>query len=128
MIANSPWSPQPVPKVTTLHSKPQHYLPQATPIIPNYPARTTGSKGYLLAQGGNTQNNGNASQTNTAASFIALYGDCPAISGSSFVFMSEVTTVATMAAVSQFFNPADSTLKADATGQQRLIMLNLPNT
>jgi hypothetical protein len=65
---------------------------------------------------------------NDAASFIALYGDCPNISGSNFVYMSEVTTVATMAAVSQFFNPADLTLKADATGQQRLTMLNLPNT
>ena len=48
--------------------------------------------------------------------------------------MSEVTTVATMAAVQQFFNPAadsngnNDTLRADATGQQRLIMLNLPNT
>jgi hypothetical protein len=42
--------------------------------------------------------------------------------------MSEVTTVATMAAVQQFFNPADHTLRADATGQQRLVMLNLPNT
>src|SRR5882757_6653859 len=42
--------------------------------------------------------------------------------------MSEVTTVATMATVSQFFNPADHTLRADATGQQRLVMLNLPNT
>jgi hypothetical protein len=30
--------------------------------------------------------------------------------------------------VSQFFNPADDTLKADSTGQQRLVMLNLPNT
>jgi len=33
-----------------------------------------------------------------------------------------------MATVSQFFNPADETIKADSTGQQRLIMLNLPNT
>ncbi len=97
---------------------------------PNWSCPSTGGSPlvYVLSQGGNTQNNGNASQTNTAASFIALYGDCPAISGSSFVYMSEVTTVATMAAVSQFFNPADSTLKADATGQQRNIMLNLPNT
>src|SRR5260370_13234436 len=42
--------------------------------------------------------------------------------------MSEVTTVAPMAVVQQFFNPADHTLRADATGQQRLVMLNLPNT
>jgi hypothetical protein len=83
---------------------------------------------YVLSEGGNTQNNGIASQTNTAADFIALYGDCPNINGASFVYMSEVTTVATMAAVQQFFNPADHTLRADSTGQQRLVMLNLPNT
>jgi hypothetical protein len=82
---------------------------------------------YVLSQGGNTQNN-NGGPVNTAASFIALYGDCPTISGANFVYMSEVTTVATMATVAQFFNPADDTIKADSTGQQRLIMLNLPNT
>jgi hypothetical protein len=59
---------------------------------------------------------------------MALYGDCPTITGSNFVYMSEVTTVATMAAVQQFFNPADHTLKTDGTGQQRLVALNLPNT
>src|SRR5437868_1758932 len=83
---------------------------------------------YVLSQGGNTQNNGVAAQNNSAAAFIALYGDCNSISGANFVYMSEVTTVATMAAVQQFFNPADHSLKADGTGQQRLIMLNLPNT
>jgi hypothetical protein len=83
---------------------------------------------YVLSQGGNTQNNGVATQTNSAAAFIALYGDCNSISGANFVYMSEVTTVATMAAVQQFFNPADHSLRADSTGQQRLIMLNLPNT
>jgi hypothetical protein len=83
---------------------------------------------YVLSQGGNTQNNGVVGQTNTAAAFIALYGDCTSVTGSSFVFMSEATTVATMATVAQFFNPADHTLRADGTGQQRLVVLNLPNT
>jgi hypothetical protein len=96
---------------------------------PNWSCPSGGSPlVYVLSQGGNTQNNGVAGQTNTAASFIALYGDCSTVTGANFVYMSEVTTVATMAAVSQFFNPADDTLKADSTGQQRLIMLNLPNT
>jgi hypothetical protein len=94
---------------------------------PNWSCPSGGSPlVYVLSQGGNTQNNGGP--VNTAASFIALYGDCPAITGSNFVYMSEVTTVATMATVAQFFNPADDTIKADSTGQQRLIMLNLPNT
>jgi hypothetical protein len=83
---------------------------------------------YVLSQGGNTQNNGVVGQNNSAAAFMALYGDCNSVSGASFVYMSEVTTVATMAAVQQFFNPADHSLRADSTGQQRLVMLNVPNT
>lgn len=89
---------------------------------------------YVTSNGGNTQNNGTSGQTNIAASFMALYGSCSSAIASSFVYMSEVTTVATMAAVQQFFSPfADTngnvdTLRADSTGQQRLIVLNLPNT
>ena len=89
---------------------------------------------YVTSQGGNTQNNGVVGQTNGAAAFIALYGDCSSLTASNFVYMSEVTTVATMAVVQQFFNPAPDannnidTLRADSTGQQRLIMLNLPST
>jgi hypothetical protein len=96
---------------------------------PNWSCPSGGSPlVYVVSKGGNTQNNGVAGQTNSAAAFIALFGDCPTITGANFVYMSEVTTVATMATVSQFFNPADDTLKADSTGQQRLVMLNLPNT
>jgi hypothetical protein len=96
---------------------------------PNWSCPSGGSPlVYVVSKGGNTQNNGAVGQTNTAAAFIALYGDCPTITGANFVYMTEATTVATMATVSQFFNPADDTLKADSTGQQRLIMLNLPNT
>jgi hypothetical protein len=97
---------------------------------PNYACPSSGGSPlvYVTAQGGNTQNNGVPSQNNTAAAFIALYGDCSLIGAGNFVYMSEVTTVATMAAVQQFFNPATDTLVADSTGQQRLIMLNLPNT
>ena len=45
---------------------------------------------YVLSQGGNTQNNGVAGQTNAAAGFIALYGSCTELSADNFVFMSEV--------------------------------------
>jgi hypothetical protein len=93
------------------------------------PVNTTGSPlVYVTAAGGNTQNNGTPGQSNDAAAFIALYGECSSITSSSFVYMSEVTTVATMAAVQQFFNPANNSLAADGTGQQRVIILNLPNT
>jgi len=83
---------------------------------------------YVVSKGGNTQNNGNPAQNNSAAAFIAIYGQCSQLSASNFVYMSEATTVATMAAVQQFFNPADDSIKADATGQQKLIMVNIPNT
>jgi hypothetical protein len=83
---------------------------------------------YVRSLGGNTQNNGNAGQNNAAAGFIAIYGDCSTLSASNFVFMSEVTTVATMAAVTQFFNPVGDTISADGTGQQKIIIDNLPNT
>jgi hypothetical protein len=83
---------------------------------------------YVVAQGGNTQNNGIPAQTNTAAAFIAIYGDCKELTASNFVFMSEVTTVATMAAIGQFYNPNDGTIRADGTGQQKNIIDNIHNT
>jgi len=82
---------------------------------------------YVMSKGGNTQNNASGPQ-NGAAAFIAIYGDCKEIGASNFVFMSEVTTVATMAAAVQFFNPVLETLTADGTGQQKIIVDNLPNT
>jgi hypothetical protein len=82
---------------------------------------------YVVSQGGNTQNNGGSS-TNSAAAFIAIYGSCASLSASNSVYMSEVTTVATMAAIQQFFDPTTDTLSADGTGQQRAIVGNLPNT
>jgi hypothetical protein len=83
---------------------------------------------YVIGKGGNTQNNGVAGQSNTAAAFIGIYGVCSSLSASSFISLSEVTTVATMAAVSQFFNPADDTISADGTGQQKIIVDEIPNT
>ncbi len=83
---------------------------------------------YVIGKGGNTQNNGVATQSNSAAAFIAIYGVCSSLNASSFVAMTEVTTVATMAAVSQFFNPVDDTIAADGTGQQKPIMVEILNT
>jgi hypothetical protein len=83
---------------------------------------------YVMSKGGNTQNTGDVSVTNDAAAFIAIYGDCSTLSASNFVYMSEVTTVATMAAATQFFDPVAETFTADGTGQQKVIIDNLPNT
>ncbi len=84
---------------------------------------------YVVSKGGNTQNNGVVTQSNTAAAFIAIYGsDCKELTASNFVYMSEVTTVATMAAAAQFFDPRTDTLVADGTGQQKGIVDEIPNT
>ena len=82
---------------------------------------------YVVGKGGNSQNNG-GSQSNTAAAFIAVYGDCKELTASNFVYMSEVTTAATMAAMRQFFNPILETFTADGTGQQKVIVDNLSKT
>ncbi len=83
---------------------------------------------YVMASGGNTLNDGNASENNTAAAFLSIYGTCNSLTSASQVYMSEATTVATMAAVSQFFDPASETLSADGTLQQKNVIDGLPNT
>lgn len=83
---------------------------------------------YVVAKGGNTLNNGNASVNNSAAAFIAVYGRCADLASHNFVDMTEVTTVATMAAVQQFFDPSNDSITADGTGQQYGVMLGLTNT
>jgi hypothetical protein len=83
---------------------------------------------YVISRGGDTQNNGVVGQTNTAAAFIAIYGTCNSLTAANSVYMSEVTTVATMAAVQQFYNPANDNITADGTGQQKTVIINLPTT
>lgn len=83
---------------------------------------------YVVAKGGNTLNNGNSSDNNSAAAFIAVYGLCSDLTNGSFVDMTELTTVATMAAVQQFFNPVTDSIAADGTGQQYNVMINIPKT
>lgn len=82
---------------------------------------------YVMAKGGNTQPS-NPSQTNSAAAFIAVYGPCNGLGASNFIYMSEVTTTATMAAMTQFFDPRSETFYADGTGQQKVIMNGIVNT
>jgi hypothetical protein len=82
---------------------------------------------YVVGKGGSTQNNG-GSQTNSAAVFVSVYGDCNELTAANFVYMSEVTTAATMAAMQQFFNPVLETFTADGTGQEKAIIDHLPAT
>jgi len=83
---------------------------------------------YVIAKGGNTQNNGDTTQNNTAAKFISVYGTCASLNGSTFVNMTEVTTVATMAAYQGFFDPNTGSISADGTAQQYNIITTIPNT
>jgi hypothetical protein len=83
---------------------------------------------YVISKGGNTQNNGNTSQSNAAAGFISVYGTCYELSAANHVDMTEATTVATMAAVQQFFNPTNDAIVADGTGQQYNIVKQIPAT
>ena len=67
---------------------------------------------YLIARGGNTLNNGSAAN-NSAAVFLAALAPCSQITDSTFVDMSEVTTVASMAALQQYFDPATEQFGVD---------------
>jgi hypothetical protein len=70
---------------------------------------------YLLAQGGNTQGTGNSATSNTASAFILGLGQCSSITTSSYYVMNEVTTVATLAALQQYFNPGTESIGAPST-------------
>jgi hypothetical protein len=82
---------------------------------------------YVVASGGNTQNDSGSSR-NTAAAFVAPYGLCSTVTSSSFVDLTEVTTVATVAALQQYFEPTASSLTSsfdsDGTGLSLQSMTN----
>ena len=67
---------------------------------------TSNPQMYIIARGGNTQGAGNGS--NSAAVFIVALGTCSSISASTIVNLNEITTVATMAALQQYFAPANA--------------------
>ena len=84
---------------------------------------------YLVATGGNTINSGSNLVSNTASVFLAPLGDCFSINSATFVDMTEVTTVATMAALQQYFNPSSTgpgaeSFATDGTGLAKKAMTN----
>lgn len=79
---------------------------------------------YVVARGGNTLNTHNNAINNSAAVFIAPYGTCSQLSAANFVNMSEVTTVATMAALQQYFNPVTGSFGADGIGAAKTALAN----
>jgi len=75
---------------------------------------------YLTATGGSTQGVGNG--TNAAAAFIIAIGPCKS-QFSGFLDLNEVTTVATLAALQQYFSPANANSATDGLNH-----LGYPNT
>ncbi len=71
---------------------------------------------YILAQGGNTTGNLSIIGNNTAAAFLAPVGYCSQVTNATFVDVSEVTTVATVAAAAQFINPSTDGIGNDGIG------------
>jgi hypothetical protein len=79
---------------------------------------------YVVAKGGNTLNTHDISVNNTAAVFVAPLGLCSQISAATFVNMSEVTTVATIAALQQYFFATNDTFAADGIGAAKTAITN----
>ena len=69
---------------------------------------------FVVAKGGTTVNTPGASP-NPDAEFIAPMGKCADVSASTSIYMSEVVTVATMAAIHQYMNPTASASPIEST-------------
>jgi hypothetical protein len=80
---------------------------------------TGGQQLYIFAKDGETV----GSSTNSNAAFIAAIGSCSTAT-SSFVNLNEVTTVATLAALQQYFNPNSEALGYNSTAQSALGFAN----
>ena len=83
---------------------------------------------YVVARGGNTLNTGDPSVSNSAAAFIGVYGLCSQIGPGNFLYLSEATTVATMVAVQQYFNPVTESIGADGIGAAKAALVRTINT
>ncbi|MBS1821185.1 MAG: hypothetical protein JST61_04310 [Acidobacteria bacterium] len=79
---------------------------------------------YVVARGGNTLNSHDSSVNNSAAAFLAVFGLCSQINASSRVSMTEVTTVASMVAMQQYFNPVTESFGADGILVGKTAMTN----
>ena len=93
------------------------------PTTPNYGCPASGDpQMYLTASGGNTQ--GIGSSNNTAVRYAVAIGPCSGITAATYVNMNEVTNVATMAALAQFFNPVTESFGAPASTQAYAALVN----
>ncbi|MDE1163008.1 MAG: hypothetical protein PW792_13835 [Acidobacteriaceae bacterium] len=77
---------------------------------------------FLVALGGNSTGNGTANNPNpnSAIALVASIGKCSTVSNATFANINEVTTVASMAALQQYYNPVSGAIGAPATTQGQL--------
>jgi hypothetical protein len=83
---------------------------------------------YVVARGGNTLNNHDSVVNNTASAFLGVFGLCSQINASSFIALSEATTVGSMIALQQYFNPVTESIGADGIGMSKLAIVNTLGT
>jgi hypothetical protein len=60
---------------------------------------------YITSVGGNTQGTGVTTTNNAAAAFMAVLGPCSTVTAASAPLLNELTTVASVFAISQYINP-----------------------
>ena len=82
---------------------------------------------YVIATGGNTINTGDSNVHNDAAAFLGVFGLCTNIS-SNLIDLNEVTTVASMAALQQYFNPVTEAIGTDGIGAAKTAITNTLTT
>ncbi len=101
-------------------------FPDATPAYQVPTGVESNPLVYVIARGGNTLNTGDSS--NDAAVFLGVFGLCTQISSSNLLDLNEVTTVATMAALQQYFNPVTETIGTDSIGNAKTALVNTLTT
>jgi hypothetical protein len=101
-------------------------LPNATPAYQVPTGVESNPLVYVIARGGNTLNTGDSS--NDAAVFLGVFGLCTQIGSSNMLDLNEVTTVASMAALQQYFNPVTETIGTDSIGNAKTALVNTLTT
>ncbi len=80
----------------------------------SYYCPAAGSQLYIVGSGGNTLGTGVTTTNNAASVLMATIGKCSAAS-TVFVYINEITTIATLAALQQYINPGNATTPGSMT-------------
>ncbi|MEO6924449.1 MAG: hypothetical protein ABI142_11535 [Bryocella sp.] len=78
---------------------------------------------YLVTTSGNPTGNGQAMPMNTAIGLMAPLGVCSTVSAATLVTMNEATTVASVAALQQFLNPATRNIGSSSSAMSMQALL-----